>query len=998
VQPDTSKCAFSLSPKAVIRDESDRILLLQRSAASRSNKDLWEFPGGKIDPGETFDVALVREIAEETGLDVVLERSVGSGSSELRERTVVYVFMEARLKSGDVTLSSEHSDYCWLPMSDLAIVAPRTDAAADVENLLSKTGEAIVLCPQYRAFATNYCRSYGYGPRPGEQESPKSVSPDDLDNWMADFTSPVTLERLSLLATTIEAILADLVHPVSPLAIIGARVKSAGSFAKKIVTKNKYSDPINQITDLVGARVITQTVTEIHPVCDLIRRRFIIDEKNSLDARDRLKASEFGYRSVHYVISLNPVTDTNVPPELYGMKVELQVRTILQHAWSDVGHDRLYKAGFKIPDVWERESARIAATIESADEAFTRLVHGVEEYRSDFGAYFDKEGLEHEIEMQRSIVRCAPEDKNERQQLARMLLAADRYDEVVSLVDSMSGTSNSLLVCKGMALCAIYRNEPSHSGFHQGRECFREAARQCPADVEAYVQLAATEPDEMEKLRLFDEAFKVDPGAPTALIGYIRQRILVERSVEFVSLLRPEMEAAILKCERQASVRVNLPFSLYIAAAFRLLGGEDESAWIEPLCRAVKMDQPEFAMDAPLKATRALKIATRDGHDAECALRFITAAHHTRFPNSETLKWVKEFATKGAPPIRGPVVIVAGGCDKAHADAMAGYTELLNVGFAGWQGSILSGGTKEGISGLVAALGAASDGQIHTLGYLPALLPPDGSAERDTRYNEIRGTNGHGFSALEPIQNWIDILASGISPSDVHLLGINGGRIAGMEFRIAWALGAKVAVVRGSGREADRVERDLLADQYPGMLVLPPDSASVRAFVRPVPPGAHVLTPDQQERLARFIHVRFLEENRHKTEDPAMKPWEYLDETLQKSNLDQAAYIISMLHATGLDVREASYPVPVLSLTTDEIEKLAQLEHGRWNVERLSSRWRWGEKRDVATKTTPFLVGWERLDGVDPRAKQWDRENVARFPQLLAEVGLGVIRGVNRMV
>lgn len=116
----TPKKPYHLSAKAVIRDYQGRCLVLRRSAASKHNAGCWDFPGGKTDPGETFDVALAREVVEETGLTVTLEKVLGSAESELADRRVAYLIMEAKSTGGEVRLSSEHDDFAWLTTTELA--------------------------------------------------------------------------------------------------------------------------------------------------------------------------------------------------------------------------------------------------------------------------------------------------------------------------------------------------------------------------------------------------------------------------------------------------------------------------------------------------------------------------------------------------------------------------------------------------------------------------------------------------------------------------------------------------------------------------------------------------------------------------------------------------------------------------------------------------------------------------------------------------------------
>ena len=122
---DTLKKPFALSVKVVIRDGACRCLLLKRALTSKGNPGKWEFPGGKAEMGESFDAALLREVTEETGLTILLERVAGAAESEMPTRKVAYLIMEARLESGQVRLSSEHDDFAWvapeqLPTMDLA--------------------------------------------------------------------------------------------------------------------------------------------------------------------------------------------------------------------------------------------------------------------------------------------------------------------------------------------------------------------------------------------------------------------------------------------------------------------------------------------------------------------------------------------------------------------------------------------------------------------------------------------------------------------------------------------------------------------------------------------------------------------------------------------------------------------------------------------------------------------------------------------------------------
>jgi 8-oxo-dGTP diphosphatase len=118
---------LSLSVSAFIRSRRGNCLLLQRSGLSKHFAGCWETPGGKPDPRESFDQALVREVREETGLEVQLDGVVGASEFELEKIRVVVLYMGAHVIGGRFRLSGEHSGRKWLAVRKFASV-PLTPA------------------------------------------------------------------------------------------------------------------------------------------------------------------------------------------------------------------------------------------------------------------------------------------------------------------------------------------------------------------------------------------------------------------------------------------------------------------------------------------------------------------------------------------------------------------------------------------------------------------------------------------------------------------------------------------------------------------------------------------------------------------------------------------------------------------------------------------------------------------------------------------------------
>jgi 8-oxo-dGTP diphosphatase len=106
--------------KALLLDPAGRTLLIRRSPASRHFAGAWEWPGGKVDPGEDFAAAVRREALEETGLDVEVTGFAGAVGFEMPKAHVVMLFMEARLAGGTLALSGEHDAAEWAPLGGLA--------------------------------------------------------------------------------------------------------------------------------------------------------------------------------------------------------------------------------------------------------------------------------------------------------------------------------------------------------------------------------------------------------------------------------------------------------------------------------------------------------------------------------------------------------------------------------------------------------------------------------------------------------------------------------------------------------------------------------------------------------------------------------------------------------------------------------------------------------------------------------------------------------------
>ncbi|MGI4727017.1 MAG: GTP pyrophosphokinase [Janthinobacterium lividum] len=169
------------------------------------------------------------------------------------------------------------------------------------------------------------------------------------------------------------------------------RTKSLESLSKKIDDKNSKYSSINDITDIVGIRIITYLESDINSIAELIEKEFIKDLENSVDKR-KLQADRFGYKSLHVVVSLNDSrTNLKEYKRYKELKCEIQIRSILQHAWAEIEHDLGYKGEISVPDQYKRSFNRVSALLETADNEFDRLKSELTKYEKEVSSLIKTE-------------------------------------------------------------------------------------------------------------------------------------------------------------------------------------------------------------------------------------------------------------------------------------------------------------------------------------------------------------------------------------------------------------------------------------------------------------------------------------------------------------------------------------------------------------------------------------------------------------------------------
>ncbi|MGQ3322910.1 GTP pyrophosphokinase [Pseudomonas brassicacearum subsp. neoaurantiaca] len=183
------------------------------------------------------------------------------------------------------------------------------------------------------------------------------------------------------LAETITRVLKDTLSAAGvSIHSIEARAKTIESFGNKAAKPSpinpqepKYSAPLKQITDLSAVRIITFLPGVVAQVCECIESEFFVLEKSD-KAEELIDEGRFGYQSVHFLVKL-PLSRIGLPEykRFTDLTFEIQIRTILQHAWAEMEHDIQYKSASVIPAAIRRRFIALAGMLEIADREFQAL-------------------------------------------------------------------------------------------------------------------------------------------------------------------------------------------------------------------------------------------------------------------------------------------------------------------------------------------------------------------------------------------------------------------------------------------------------------------------------------------------------------------------------------------------------------------------------------------------------------------------------------------------
>ncbi len=211
-----------------------------------------------------------------------------------------------------------------------------------------------------------------------------------MDNYGLDLHASVLLdeyrEQLPVYGRLRDVVMEQLKGMLKQSGIevtsLDSRIKTEKSFVGKLQRKASKYHALTDITDIIGVRIVAYYNEDVDRIASMAENLFEVDWANSVDKRKMHQFDSFGYNSLHYICRMpKELFCDPAEPSLNEIRFELQMRTALQHVWSDIQHDIGYKSEIETPMVYHRDLSRLAGLLELADNEFSRIRRDIADYR-----------------------------------------------------------------------------------------------------------------------------------------------------------------------------------------------------------------------------------------------------------------------------------------------------------------------------------------------------------------------------------------------------------------------------------------------------------------------------------------------------------------------------------------------------------------------------------------------------------------------------------------
>jgi predicted RNase H-like nuclease/ppGpp synthetase/RelA/SpoT-type nucleotidyltranferase len=322
------------------------------------------------------------------GRTLKYKQKPGRTVDELRSELTVLMGLVEGLSAADPAINVSGSDWAGLVTaveaatrkSHLRVVEDQVDAVLCAYVALfadRRPGHTTTYGDLEHGYIVTPALPDGLRPSPRKERTPVAVQ-DPIGDAVREYAALQPVLRLAAeeFAGLVTAILDD--AGINYLSVTG-RAKGVASFATKAARTLDgapvFADPLAEINDQIGIRVITYVQSDVDAVAELLDDQVVVHDDRDL-GRETASEGRFGYASRHLLIGLDAARE-GLPAydNLTGRRAQVQIRTVLQHAWAEFEHDIRYKGTIPdehVPD-FDRRFTLAAGLLELADREFSTI-------------------------------------------------------------------------------------------------------------------------------------------------------------------------------------------------------------------------------------------------------------------------------------------------------------------------------------------------------------------------------------------------------------------------------------------------------------------------------------------------------------------------------------------------------------------------------------------------------------------------------------------------
>ena len=202
----------------------------------------------------------------------------------------------------------------------------------------------------------------------------------------AEFLERWTAEKATYLAwgqkisVDVQSALGPMIAPVAPgyflrCAVVPRTKDDLKLVEKAFFRKKNYANPYDDITDKVGTRFVVLLGSDIRIVEEALTSRddWSFSKDRDYEKEQKENPFQFDYAAVHFVVR------PKVDQEFNGISIpantpcEVQIKTLLQHAYSELTHDTIYKPQIEATHIMQRNAAKAMALLEATNDYFEKV-------------------------------------------------------------------------------------------------------------------------------------------------------------------------------------------------------------------------------------------------------------------------------------------------------------------------------------------------------------------------------------------------------------------------------------------------------------------------------------------------------------------------------------------------------------------------------------------------------------------------------------------------